>query len=151
MLSVFVDSTTLIYTEDRRDPQKQQSAAMWLRTLIRSSTLTVSAQTLNETYWVIRRKPEFAHWRAGVRQALEDLARYVATPQGAGAISEAWALEDRYQVGFWDALQLASAIRAGCTHFLSEDLNDGQAYGTVKVINPFRHTPADVLGPALQP
>jgi predicted nucleic acid-binding protein len=124
---------------------------MWLRTLIRSNTLTVSAQTLNETYWVVRRKPEFAHWRGGVRQALEDFARHATSPRGAGAIVEAWVIEDRYKVSFWDATQLATANAANCTYFLSEDLNDGQTYGTVKVINPFRHTPADVLGPALQP
>jgi len=113
--------------------------------------LKVSPQTLNETYWVIRRKPEFAHWHGGVRRALEDFARHATPPRDANAIIEAWAIEDRYRVSFWDAMQLASANAAGCTHFLSEDLNDGQTYGTVKVINPFRHTPADVLGPALQP
>ncbi len=41
------------------------------------------------------------------------------------------------------------ANAAGCGHFLSEDLNDGQVYGSVRVINPFRHAPDDVLGPAL--
>jgi hypothetical protein len=33
-----------------------------------------------------------------------------------------------------------------CTHFLSEDLNDGQAYGELVAVDPFRHAPEDVLG-----
>jgi predicted nucleic acid-binding protein len=46
---------------------------------------------------------------------------------------------------------LASANDAGCEYFLSEDLNDGQTYGAVTVVNPFRHAPADVLGAAARP
>jgi predicted nucleic acid-binding protein len=43
---------------------------------------------------------------------------------------------------------LASANAANCTHFLSEDLNDGQAYGELVAVDPFRHAPEDVLGGA---
>jgi predicted nucleic acid-binding protein len=63
-------------------------------------------------------------------------------------LSEAFDIEDCFGVRFWDALLLASASAAGCSHFLSEDLNDGQVYGGVTVDNPFRHSPADVLGAA---
>jgi predicted nucleic acid-binding protein len=31
-----------------------------------------------------------------------------------------------------------TARALGCTHVLSEDLSDGQDYGGVRVINPFR-------------
>ena len=67
-----------------------------------------------------------------------------------GGLDEAWRLEDRYGVSFWDSLLLASANAAGCDYFLSEDLNDGQAYGGVTVIDPFRHAPQDVLGPPVR-
>ena len=48
-------------------------------------------------------------------------------------------------MGFWDALLLASAGQAGCSAFLSEDLNDGQVYGEVTVVSPFRHEPEGVM------
>ncbi len=51
-------------------------------------------------------------------------------------------------MGLRDALLLASANAAGCRHFLTEDLNDGQLYGDVRVVDPFRHAPEDVLGRA---
>ncbi len=150
-MDVSVDSTVLLYSQDRRYPAKQEQSANWLRTLLLSNRLAISPQTLNETYAVVRRKPEFAHWRGGVRVFLEDLFPQVIPAVATTELLRAWRLEDRYQIGFWDALQLAIATAGGCAYFLTEDLNDGQTYGTVKVITPFRHTPADVLGPALHP
>ena len=38
----------------------------------------------------------------------------------------------------WDALILTSAKKAGCAVVYTEDLNDGQKYGSVKAVNPFR-------------
>jgi predicted nucleic acid-binding protein len=41
------------------------------------------------------------------------------------------------QVSFWDALIIAAAEKANCDYILSEDLNAGQTYRGVSVINPF--------------
>jgi predicted nucleic acid-binding protein len=46
--------------------------------------------------------------------------------------------EEHYQVSFWNALVLAAAESAGAEFLYTEDLNDGQRYGTVKIENPFR-------------
>jgi predicted nucleic acid-binding protein len=146
-MAVFVDSTTLLYTQDLRYPEKQKRATAWLKSLLTSNQLVLSLQVLNETYAVVRRKPEFSHWRSEVRPFLLDSLGW-ATPAPTGeTLAEAWRLEDRYRVSFWDALLLASANAASCDYFLSEDLNDGQAYGRVTAINPFRHSDIDVLGP----
>jgi predicted nucleic acid-binding protein len=110
--------------------------------------MTVSLQVLNEIYAVVRRKPEFRHFREEVRPFLGDMMTWLCAPLTAELLAEAWRIEDRHKTGFWDALLLASANGAGCSHFLSEDLNDGQVYGAVTVVNPFRHSPADVLGAA---
>ena len=147
--AVFVDSTTLLYSQDRRDPRKQERAVAWLKALVTSNALTLSLQVLNETYGVVRRKPEFAHWRSDVRRFLVDQMLWAPAPLTGEDIEAAWRLEDRYRIAYWDALLLASANRAGCDYFLSEDLNDGQLYGTVRALNPFRHSPEDVLGPAV--
>ena len=37
------------------------------------------------------------------------------------------------------SLILAFAESAGCDEILTEDLNDGQMYGSVKVVNPFKN------------
>jgi len=46
-------------------------------------------------------------------------------------------LRDRFQVSYWDAAIIAAAQDLGCSTIYSEDLNDGQDYGGVKVVNPF--------------
>jgi predicted nucleic acid-binding protein len=43
----------------------------------------------------------------------------------------------RHGISHWDSLMVASALEAGCETIYSEDLNHGQDYGGVKVVNPF--------------
>ena len=146
--AVFADSTTLIYPLDTADPRKASRCEAWLRILRETDVLVLSPQVLDESYWVVLRKPQFAYVRAKIRTYLGEYIRWTSAPLIGAMLQEAFAIEDRFGVRFWDALLLASANAAGCSHFLSEDLNDGQAYGVVTVVNPFRHLPEDVLGAA---
>jgi predicted nucleic acid-binding protein len=43
-----------------------------------------------------------------------------------------------HRLAFWDAMLWASAQRAGVSHMLTEDLQDGFALQTVTFINPFK-------------
>ena len=49
-------------------------------------------------------------------------------------------IHQRFQTSFWDANILAAARALKCEIVYSEDLNDGQDYGGVTVVNPF-HSP----------
>lgn len=40
-----------------------------------------------------------------------------------------------------DCLRIASAVKAGCTYFLSEDTGHETRYGSLTLINPFRVDP----------
>lgn len=56
----------------------------------------------------------------------------------------------RYRYSWWDCILLASAIELGCTHFLSEDLQDGQRIVAVDgrgltIVDPFAHSPDQIL------
>jgi len=53
-------------------------------------------------------------------------------------ISTAFRIEDEARLGFWNALIIASALKAGATRVLPEDLNAGQVIAGVKIHNPFR-------------
>ena len=44
----------------------------------------------------------------------------------------------RFQIAYWDGAIIEAAKELGCDTILSEDLNDGQDYGGVRVENPFR-------------
>ena len=54
------------------------------------------------------------------------------------SILEALDLEARYRISFWDALVVQAAHASGAEVLYSEDLSDGQTYGSVRVINPLR-------------
>lgn len=47
---------------------------------------------------------------------------------------------ERYAISYWDAAIVAAAEALGAQTIDSEDLNDGQQYGRVRVVNPFRPT-----------
>jgi len=149
MTTVFVDSNVVIYSMDRLNPEKRSDAQAWLRRLGPSDLMVMSPQVLNEAYAVLTLKHRLDPVADGVRALLVRFERWVTAPLDFDTVLAAWALQDRYRVGIWDALLLASANAAGCAHFLTEDLNDGQVYGGVQAINPFRHMPEDVLGRAL--
>ncbi|RME89521.1 MAG: PIN domain-containing protein [Verrucomicrobia bacterium] len=44
----------------------------------------------------------------------------------------------RWQLSLWDAMILAAARCSGASVLFSEDFSDGQDYGGVRVVNPFR-------------
>lgn len=50
---------------------------------------------------------------------------------------DAVAMQQRYQLSYWDAAILAAAKQMGCHTVYSEDLNAGQNYEGVTVVNPF--------------
>jgi predicted nucleic acid-binding protein len=43
-----------------------------------------------------------------------------------------------FTLSYRDSLILAAAERAGCGEVHSEDLEDGQVYNRVRVVNPFK-------------
>ncbi len=51
----------------------------------------------------------------------------------------------RYQLSIWDARLLAACAAHGCTHLLSEDLQDTMRYGSVTIVNPFNPANAVVV------
>jgi predicted nucleic acid-binding protein len=52
-------------------------------------------------------------------------------------LDDALEVKARYQLSYWDSAIIAAAKTGVCSEILSEDMNDGQDYGGVKVMNPF--------------
>jgi predicted nucleic acid-binding protein len=60
-------------------------------------------------------------------------------------LAGAWTVEERYSLSFWDALIVSAAQVTDSRYLLTEDLQDGQLIGGVKVLDPFRTDPTAVL------
>jgi predicted nucleic acid-binding protein len=67
---------------------------------------------------------------------VSDYLAWQVVVNGGDSILEALDLEARHQISFWDALVIQAAQAAGAEILYSEDLSDGQRYGTVRVKNP---------------
>ena len=133
---VFVDTNILLYTidEDPLSASKRQRAQQLL---------------LSERWgWSIQVAAEF------FVNATSPKRSFKLTAVAAVALVEAWlafptvditpalfraavAVHQRFQVSYWDAAILAAAKHMGCHTVFSEDLNDGQVYDGVTVVNPF--------------
>jgi hypothetical protein len=46
-------------------------------------------------------------------------------------------IERRYQISWWDSMVVAAAQLQHCVILLTEDLQDGMAFGTLAVRSPF--------------
>jgi predicted nucleic acid-binding protein len=135
--SAFFDTSVLVYAEDHGEPDKRAIALKLLADHIASDDIVLSAQVLNEFYVNVRRLEQPLD-AAQALNALEQLAAFPVVPVTADLVVAAAAASERYQVSHWDALILETARAAGCTVVLSEDLNDGQDYGGIRVENPFK-------------
>lgn len=106
----------------------------------------LSAQSLREYYINMRRLDRRPNAVEALRADVARLDALVPDSLRSDRLAEAWRLEDRYRLSFWDALLAASAIEAGCTLFLSEDMNGGQKIDAMTIVNPFATPPESVFG-----
>lgn len=132
----FVDTNILIYAFDRSAGVKYQKAAALVADLWKSRRGCLSVQVLQEFYVVGTRKlPHIPP--SGLRVILHDFSEWRIHAPSAADVLDAAYLQERAQVSFWDAMILQSAIASGCRIVWSEDLNAGQRFESVRLLNPF--------------
>lgn len=132
----FVDTNVLLYAVSRLpgDVAKRQRA----RELLESPDLVLSAQVLQEFYvQATRPKGSSGLSHAEAVTFLGGLRHLPVQPITARVVDDALALRERFQINYWDAAILAAARAAGCGTVYTEDLNAGQDYDGVRVVNPF--------------
>lgn len=138
---LFVDTNVLVYARDRSAGDARERAATWLSYLWRTRTGRLSFQVLQEYYVTVTSKLKPGLPRADARADVQDLMTWIPRAVDGTTLETAWAIEDRFGLGFWDALVVASARAAGCRYLLTEDLQDGQDLDGLVVLNPFRVEP----------
>lgn len=133
----FVDTNVLIYAvcPGPGDMAKQELAANALE----RADVGLSSQVLQEFYWQVThpQRPE-ALSRQDAGHLVEAFTRFQVAPITKELVRAAIATCMRFQIAYWDGAIIEAAKELGCDTILSEDLNDGQDYGGVRVENPFR-------------
>ena len=66
-----------------------------------------------------------------------DYAPWPVVDNTLALLEAAFADKARWKISLWDSLILAAARKSGATQLITEDLNHGQDYAGVTVVNPF--------------
>jgi len=128
----FLDSNVVVYafSDDRRNGVAEE---------LLGRGCEISVQVLNEFANVARRKLGFS-WPeiSDAVEAITTLSRAVH-PLDLTTHQEAVRLAERYGFGFYDALIVASALRADCAVLYSEDMQHGLIVDErLRIENPFQ-------------
>ncbi len=135
MPNAFVDTNVLVYAADEALPLGRKTRIA--RELLRQRGLSLSVQVLNEFTVNARHSSKL---NLGAEREQEWLSRWLlfpVVPITVETFLAAQLVHVRFQISHWDALILAAAREADCGVVYSEDLNSGQDFDGVKVINPF--------------
>ena len=131
----FLDTNILLYAGSNapQDQPKKQIAAA----LIVSLDFCLSSEVIQEYLSNALGKKRLQITETQIQTTLECLAHVTVQPVTYALILNAWSLRQRFQISHWDATIVAAAQALGCTTLYSEDLNHGQDYDGVRVLNPF--------------
>ena len=129
-MKAFFDTNIVVYA------QEQGAKADKARALLAAGGV-LSVQVLNEFAAVARRKLG-KDWRE-IGEAIDDALALVDPPLPLTVALHlaARAVADEHKVSFYDALIVAAALEAGCETLFSEDLQNGRAFGALRIVNPF--------------
>jgi predicted nucleic acid-binding protein len=131
----FVDTNILFYAQDKSAGLKHERAAKIVADLWQSATGVLSTQVLQE-FCVAVRRVDRNRAIEDLRQWVERYSEWETIVNTSESIRDALNLESRYQVSFWDALIIRAAQVSRADILYTEDLNDGQVFGSVRVVNP---------------
>lgn len=149
---VFVDTNVLVYAYDASDPARSARAREWRTRLWQQRRGRTSMQVLSEYYATLSRK-----LRVSADVAWDEASTYFAwrpVPIDEAVLRRAREVQRRYQLSWWHSMIVAAAQAQDCLLLLTEDLQDGMAFGTLAVRSPFssvvEEPPAmyEVLSPA---
>lgn len=132
----FIDTNVLLYAISR-DPREDAKAGR-ANVVLESDDLALSVQVLQEFYVQATRtsrRDRISHDQAA--RLVESFTRFFVQPLTSAVMRDALDTKDRYGLSYWDAAIIEAGRHCGCDTVLSEDLDSGQDYRGVRVVNPF--------------
>lgn len=141
----FLDTNIVLYAASAR-PEDENKRLVALD-LIADGGFATSAQVHQEFYHNATRKNAPKMSRAEAVEWLDDLARFPVVPITRDLVVRGSEFAERYRLSYWDGAIIAAAHVAGAETIFSEDLNSGQRYGALQVVNPFPGTTPREVNP----
>lgn len=135
---IFLDTNILVYAYDLDEKSKRQTAKAILADCWNNRSGVISTQVLQEFYVTLTRKLSSKLPASEARDVVSDFLSwsiYQIVPTDIGEASE---IGEQYGYTFWDSLVITAARNANAEVLYSEDMQDGQKLGDLKIINPFK-------------
>lgn len=132
----FVDTNVLLYAVSSHPGERAKAERA--AELLGSPDLGLSVQVLQEFYvQATRATAPAALSHSAAVEFLTALMHFPIQETTVGLWRSALAARARWQLSYWDAAIVEAARALGCDTLLTEDLQDGQDFGGVRVVNPF--------------
>ncbi len=132
----FIDTNIIVYANDSREKGKQAAAVELITGVMRKGTGVISTQVLQEYSAVALRKlNQDPHV---VLHQLKLLSFFETVTVLPALVQRGIEMVLAYGISFWDACILSAAEKAECSKLYSEDLNTGQIYSGIEVVDPFK-------------
>ena len=136
-MTCFFDTNILVYAIDARFLEKQKSAIALYAQAVKDRSFVISTQVLVEFFSATTKGKQPLLQRHEAQSQVTALARQRVIPTTANMVVSAVGYAERYQMQWFDALMVDAALSAGATTLYSEDMQHGQRYGSLTVVNPF--------------
>ena len=135
MSKIFIDTNILVYTLDQKNIDKRDMARKIVKKVVESHQPVISTQVIKEFYVVASNKLKADP--IVVKNIIHNFHNMEIVNNDLDLIEQAIDISILSQLSFWDSLIIAAAEKANCEYVLSEDLNSGQNYRGIKLLNPF--------------
>jgi predicted nucleic acid-binding protein len=134
----FVDTNILVYAEDRDAKAKHAAARDLIVELWNQRAGVLSIQVLQEFYVNVTKKVKKPLTSAKALEVIEEYLTWTVVENTGRLLTSAIELQQKAQLSFWDAMVVQAAIEAGCDKLYSEDMNAGQRFRPLVIVNPFK-------------
>ena len=130
------DTNLLVYAQDAREPRKRELALQVVGAMNDVGSSLVGLQVVGEFNAVLVRRLKQPPALA-CETVLATLRMFATFGYTEADVHVALDLSARGVFSYWDGLLVASAARVGCTHLISEDMQDGFRFGELEIVSPF--------------
>ena len=137
----FVDTNILVYAHDTTAGAKRDAAVALVERLWDSGNGCLSIQALQELFVTLTRRLPRPLDPEAAKDVVEDFERWTVHAPASEDVLAAIDLHGHHRISFWNAMIVRSAAQLGCNLLYSEDLNAGQRYDGVLVVDPFASPP----------
>jgi len=131
----FIDTNVLVYAHSGEVDPRRDRAIDLISSLAEQREGALSTQVLIEFYAAMTGK--LRNTSETARAAIANLSPWTLHRPSHADILNAIQLQRRYKLSWWDAMIVNSALETGAKVLWTEDLNDGQEFGSLVVRNPF--------------